>query len=94
MQLVVYLNAAMELAAKNHSRKEIVPAAVLYYHVADPMVERVGEAISPEELNAQLLQEKIFALLNNPGKLNQMKDNSKRLGYPQAAENIYKLMFT
>lgn len=57
LQLVVYLNAAMELAAKNHSRKEIVPAAVLYYHVADPVVERVGEAISPEELNAQLLQE-------------------------------------
>ncbi|NLJ56402.1 MAG: undecaprenyldiphospho-muramoylpentapeptide beta-N-acetylglucosaminyltransferase [Firmicutes bacterium] len=59
-------------------------------------LSRQGAAVVIEEqnLNAQLLQEKIFALLNNPGKLNQMKDNSKRLGYPQAAENIYKLMFT
>ncbi len=58
-------------------------------------LSRQGAAVVIEEqnLNAQLLQEKIFALLNNPGKLNQMKDNSKRLGYPQAAENIYKLMF-
>jgi UDP-N-acetylglucosamine--N-acetylmuramyl-(pentapeptide) pyrophosphoryl-undecaprenol N-acetylglucosamine transferase len=57
-------------------------------------LSRQGAAVVIEEqnLNAQVLQEKIFSLLNNPGKLNQMKDNSKRLGYPQAAENIYKLM--
>jgi UDP-N-acetylglucosamine--N-acetylmuramyl-(pentapeptide) pyrophosphoryl-undecaprenol N-acetylglucosamine transferase len=58
-------------------------------------LSRQGAALVIEEqnLNAQILQEKITGLLNDPDKLNQMKENSKRLGYPQAAENIYKLMF-
>lgn len=57
LQLVVYLNAAMELAAKNHTDKEVVPAAVLYYHVTDPIVEREEERITPEALNQQLIEE-------------------------------------
>lgn len=74
LQLVVYLNAAMELMEKKHPKKEVVPAAVLYYHVSDPMVERTGEHITPEELNQQLLQElKTKGVVNAeydvPGKL-------------------------
>ncbi len=55
LQLVVYMNAAMELEAKKHKDKEIVPAALLYYHVDDPMVEATGE-LDEEELNRQLRQ--------------------------------------
>jgi len=55
LQLVVYMNAAMELEAKRHPGKEIVPAALLYYHVEDPLIE-VNQEPTPEEINAQLLQ--------------------------------------
>ena len=54
LQLVVYMNAAMELEERRHPDKEIVPAALLYYHVTDPTVESQVE-LSPEEVNAQIL---------------------------------------
>ena len=55
LQLVVYMNAAMELEAKKHPDKEIVPAALLYYHIDDPTVESPVE-LTEEELNGQLLE--------------------------------------
>ena len=54
LQLVVYMNAAMELEAKKHPNKEVVPAALLYYHIDDPTVETPVE-LSEEELNEQIL---------------------------------------
>ena len=56
LQLVVYMNAAVEMMAKKHPDKTVVPAAILYYHVSDPMVEAEGE-ISPEELDKKILQQ-------------------------------------
>lgn len=56
LQLVVYLNAAMELAAKKHPEKEIVPAAMLYYRVQDPVIEMSKAESSPEEINRQILR--------------------------------------
>jgi ATP-dependent helicase/nuclease subunit B len=55
LQLVVYMNAAMEIETKKHPEKEVVPAALLYYHVDDPLVESSGE-MTPEEISAGLLQ--------------------------------------
>ena len=54
LQLVVYMNAAMEWEAQKHPDKEIVPAALLYYHIDDPTVETPVE-LSEEELNEQIL---------------------------------------
>ncbi len=54
LQLVVYMNAALEREKKRHPEKEVVPAAMLYYHVADPAVEMETE-MTPEEINEQLL---------------------------------------
>lgn len=56
LQLVVYMNAAVEIERKKHPGKEVVPAAMLYYHVSDPMVEG-GPELTPEQLNLKLLQE-------------------------------------
>ncbi len=53
LQLVVYMNAAMELEGKKHPGKEIVPAALLYYHIDDPSVETPVE-LTPEEINEQI----------------------------------------
>lgn len=54
LQLVVYMNAALELEAGRFPGKEIVPAALLYYHVEDPVVETATE-LTEEELQQQLL---------------------------------------
>lgn len=56
LQLVVYLNAAMELTAKKHPGKEIVPAAMLYYRVQDPVIDLEGEDPSPEEIDRRILK--------------------------------------
>lgn len=53
LQLVVYMNAALELEARKYPDKEIVPAALLYYHIDDPTVETAVE-LSEEELQAQI----------------------------------------
>ncbi|MCD8109829.1 MAG: PD-(D/E)XK nuclease family protein [Clostridiales bacterium] len=55
LQLVVYLNAAMELLAKQHPEKEIVPAGILYFHLDDPMTE--GEERSDEEIFQEILSD-------------------------------------
>ena len=51
------MNAALELEAKRHPDKEIGPAALLYYHVDDPVAETTGE-VGEEELN-RMLQEQL-----------------------------------
>lgn len=56
LQLVVYMNVASEMERKKHPEKEIVPAALLYYHVNDPMVKEEKE-LSPEEINRRLQKE-------------------------------------
>lgn len=61
LQLVVYMNAALELEARKHPGKEAVPAALLYYHIEDPAVE------SPVELTAEELGEQIAKQLRMNG---------------------------
>lgn len=55
LQLVVYMNAALEIEAKRHPDKEIVPAALLYYHIDDPAVESPVE-LTEEEIEAQIAE--------------------------------------
>lgn len=56
LQLVIYMNAAVEREKKKNPHKQVVSAAMLYYHVADPVV-KADEELTPEEVNAQLLRE-------------------------------------
>lgn len=56
LQLVVYMNVATAHAAKTHPGKEVVPAALLYYHVNDPML-KTQEELTPEQINERLLKE-------------------------------------
>ena len=56
LQLVVYMNVAKEVIKEKHPGKEIVPAALLYYHVDDPLISAEGE-LSAEEVNKALLKE-------------------------------------
>ncbi|MBR4733179.1 MAG: PD-(D/E)XK nuclease family protein [Lachnospiraceae bacterium] len=53
MQLVVYVNAALEREQKKHPDKNVIPAALLYYHVEDPVIEGTQE-LSEDELDQEL----------------------------------------
>ena len=64
LQLVVYMNAAMELESRKHPDKEIVPAALLYYHIDDPTIE------TPVELTQEQINEEILAKLRMNGVVN------------------------
>ena len=73
LQLVVYMNAAVELVQKKYPGKEAVPAAMLYYRVADPVVE--GEELPPEEINSRILQElKMTGIVNENNEAVRMLD--------------------
>lgn len=43
LQLPVYMNGAVESFIKQYPAKEVVPAALFYYRIDDPMVEEDGE---------------------------------------------------
>lgn len=64
LQLVVYLNAAMELEKRVHPDKEIVPAGIFYYRMNDPELDR-EEGDTPEKINKRILKElKLNGLVN------------------------------
>uniref|UniRef100_UPI0040571354 PD-(D/E)XK nuclease family protein n=1 Tax=Agathobacter sp. TaxID=2021311 RepID=UPI0040571354 len=56
LQLVVYMNAAMELEKKKHPNMEVIPGGLFYYHIDDPVIEVTGE-ISEEEIQQAILKE-------------------------------------
>lgn len=64
LQLVVYMNAALELESRKHPDKEIVPAALLYYHIDDPTIE------TPVELTQEQINEEILTKLRMNGVVN------------------------
>ena len=57
LQLVVYMNAAVEDQQKKNPDLEVYPAAMLYYHISDPMLETAGESLSEEQINQALHEE-------------------------------------
>lgn len=57
LQLAVYMNAAMEKEGKRAKGegKKVIPAAMLYYHVEDPLLES-KEDLTEEEADAGILK--------------------------------------
>ncbi len=62
MQLVVYLEAAMEQVEKNQPEKEVVPAGIFYYGIDDPIVDKLPQEKLPEALLKEL---KVNGLVND-----------------------------
>lgn len=81
LQLVVYMNAAVERETKKYPDKEVVPAAMLYYHVYDPVISAEAEA-APEEINAALLEQ-----LRAGGIVNSDGDIARRLDEEAVAKS-------
>lgn len=62
MQLALYMNSAVLMEEKEHPDKQVEPAALLYYQMADPYVER-GEEVSSKEQ----IEEAIHTALRTKG---------------------------
>lgn len=76
LQLVVYMNAAVELMEKRYPKKEVVPAGIFYYHVNDPMVE-TDQALSEEDLKKNILKQlKLNGLANDSREVIDSLDTS------------------
>lgn len=55
LQLVVYMDAVTEMAQHHYPDKEIIPAGILYYNIADPLAEKKGQP-DPEKIDAEILK--------------------------------------
>ena len=43
LQLMIYMDAAIEFQKKRHPEKEVVPAGVFYYRIQDPIVDKTKD---------------------------------------------------
>ena len=76
LQLVVYMDAVTELAEKRYPGKEIVPAGILYYNIADPLVDKKGEPDS-EQIDAEILKKlRMNGLVNSEREAVQHLDHT------------------
>ncbi|MFT3982319.1 MAG: PD-(D/E)XK nuclease family protein [Lachnospiraceae bacterium] len=77
LQLVVYLNAAMEMQERRQEKegqKTVIPAGILYYHIDDPIIES-GRDNTPEEINRQIASKLAMkGLVNSGGEIIRLMD--------------------
>lgn len=69
LQLVVYLNAALEMEERKHSGKKAEPAGIFYYRIQDPVTgEKEGE--EEEVLRQRILRElRVNGLVQSSGEV-------------------------
>lgn len=63
LQLPVYIDEAVNCERQLHSGKEIVPAGMFYYHIADPIIDADGEMTEEAERDAKMKQQKMSGIL-------------------------------
>ena len=80
LQLVVYMNAALEIEQREHPDKQVEPAGIFYYQVKDPLC--AGELDEDEEtLETKILQElKVNGLVRGEKKILQDMDETLEPG--------------
>ena len=80
LQLVVYLNAALEIEQREHPDKQVEPAGIFYYHVKDPLTE--GDLDDDEEkISQKILQElKVNGLIRSEKKIIEDMDETLEPG--------------
>lgn len=55
LQLVVYMDAVLELTRRRTPDKEVLPAGIFYYNINDPVVEKKS-GMSAEDVEQEILQ--------------------------------------
>ena len=59
LQLVMYMNVARSMAEAGSRNKEVIPAAILYYHLTDPVLDgqNVSQDQTDEDINLMIRQQ-------------------------------------
>lgn len=56
LQLVVYMDAALEMEQRRHPELDVEPAGIFYYNIQDPLVDK-KEPMTAEEIEQQVLRQ-------------------------------------
>ena len=76
LQLVVYMDAVMEITEREYPEKEIVPAGILYYNIQNPVIQKEGRQ-SQEEIEAEILRKlRMNGLVNSEMEVIRHMDQS------------------
>lgn len=90
LQLVVYMSEGIKHVSRKNRDKEVLPAAILYYHVADEAVN-VGTEQDIDKINARIKEElRTKGLVNSDGDIVRALDkdvNGKSLVIPVNYKN-------
>ena len=62
LQLMVYMDAALQMEQKKHPEKEILPAGVFYYRIQDPLIDRPKEGEEQESILKELKPDGMISL--------------------------------
>ena len=62
LQLMVYMNAAVDYVGKKNPKREVIPAGVFYYCMQDPLVNKKDAADAEEKILRKLRMEGIVNL--------------------------------
>lgn len=77
LQLVVYMNAAMEVQKKKNPDTRVIPAAMLYYHVSDPLVETDKGKPDANEVEAEIMEKlKMTGMVSDDEEVIRLLDSS------------------
>lgn len=80
LQLMIYMDAAVEFQKKCHPEKEVVPAGVFYYCIQDPLVDKTDEK---EEAERAILRQ-----LKPDGVIPFQSDVLKHLDHSTSGESL------
>ena len=61
LQLMIYLDGAMQVEQNTHQDMEVIPAGVFYYNIKDPMIQEKIDA------DVEIIQEKVMKELQMNG---------------------------
>ncbi|MEG1945940.1 MAG: PD-(D/E)XK nuclease family protein [Lachnospiraceae bacterium] len=86
LQLVVYLNSAMELMKQKYPDKEILPGGMYYYHLDDPVVEGDSGKTDIE------IKEKILEELKLKGVSSEEEDESVNKKSQKADSDQFRIL--
>lgn len=74
LQLVVYMEAAMEAEKRKNPEKTVIPAGIFYYNIKDPIIEET-EDMDDEQVEAELLSKlKMNGLVNSASEVISLLD--------------------
>lgn len=64
LQLVVYMDAALEMEERHRPEKKIIPAGIFYYNIGDPVVDKEGNMTDSQIDQRMLKQLRMNGLVN------------------------------